>query len=349
MNIKYNKETSKGVNQFFLSICIPSYNRPAELKRLLDSVDTKHIDNVQIVICEDRAPKRSEVRGVVEEFIGRTKYNIKYLENPENYGHGRNLRECILQSDGEYVMFMGDDDMFIPAEFDTFYAFVHGNSHLGYILRSYAEIDKNEKTQYFRYYDSDQFFEPGVSSYIQLFGKSVSMSGYTIKREYVKDYSIDLFDDTLLYQLYLVAEVCLNYPSAYCNIPFTYVISDGGTYFGVNEKEKGKYLVGRKVSDNINYIVGRYKITEYIDEKYGINSTQLIKIDTSKYCFHILAESRKYGISYFRSQRKYFIASELNTTIYFYIYYYSLLLGGRDVCIAIINIIKKIRGRRLHL
>lgn len=349
MNSKYNKITSNGVNQFFLSICIPSYNRPAELKRLLESVDTKHIDNVQIVICEDRAPKRLEVRGVVEEFIGRTKYNIKYLENPENYGHGRNLRECILQADGEYVMFMGDDDMFIPQAFDTFYAFVHGNSHLGYILRSYAEMDTNNNIQYFKYFDSDQFFEPGLDTYVQLFSKSVSMSGFTIKREYVNAFTLDIFDETLLYQLYLVAEVSLNYPSAYCNTPFTYVKSDGGTYFGVNEKESDKYIVGKKVSDNINFIIGRYQITDYIDAKYKISSTQPIKIDTSKYCFYILAESRKYGIGHFLRQRKQFIEAELDTTIYFYLYYYALLIVGRDVCISIIKLIKNIVGRRLHL
>ena len=40
----------------FFSICIPSYNRPAEIRRLLDSIDTIHFDEVEIVICEDKAP-----------------------------------------------------------------------------------------------------------------------------------------------------------------------------------------------------------------------------------------------------------------------------------------------------
>ena len=44
------------------SICIPSYNRPAEIRRLLDSIDTMYVDGIEIVICEDKAPKRLEVR-----------------------------------------------------------------------------------------------------------------------------------------------------------------------------------------------------------------------------------------------------------------------------------------------
>jgi len=336
-------------NNILISICIPSYNRPQELNRLLRSIDTKFYNEVQIVICEDNAPKRFEIRNIVNEFSSNTKYNVKYIENPVNYGHGKNLRECIFQADGEYVLFMGDDDVFIPDSFDLFYDFVHKNTNIGYFLRSYASIEKNSKPQYFRYYSSNKYFEPGLYSYIHCFGKSVSMSGFTIKRDYVKDYTIDLFDDSLLFQLYLVAEVCLNYPAAYFNTPFTYVISDGGSFFGTNEKEKYKYEVGVRVSDNINFILGRYKITEFIDNKYSINSTQLVQADTSKYCFYILAESRKYGLSYFLKKRKMFLNAGLDKTFYFHIYFSSLFFIGVDLSTYIIKLIKRIVGRRLHL
>ena len=48
----------------FLSICIPSYNRPNELCNLLASIDCNPTD-VEVVICEDLAPKRADVRAVV--------------------------------------------------------------------------------------------------------------------------------------------------------------------------------------------------------------------------------------------------------------------------------------------
>lgn len=332
-----------------ISICIPSYNRPAELKRLLESIDTAFSESVQIVICEDKAPKRMDVRKVVEDFKMTTHYTLKYIENVENYGHGKNMRECIIQADGEYVMFMGDDDVFIPKAFDEFYSFLYNNDNLGYILRSYAAMESNGTTQYFRYYDTDRYFEAGIESYIHFFSKSVSMSGFTIKRDIVNNFTLDIFDDTLLYQLYLVAEVCLNYPSAYCNIPFVYVISDGGSFFGSNDKEKGKYEIGRKVSDNINFILGRYKITQFIDKKYGINSTQVIKKDTSKYSFYILAESRKFGIVGYIKQSNVFFEAELNISFYFWLYYFALLIFGVDFCVSIIKLIKNIVGRRLHL
>jgi len=334
--------------QYLISICIPSYNRPSELKRLLDSIDTNYVKEVQIVVCEDMAPKRVDVNKVVNKFIQSSKYVLKYIENPENYGHGRNMRECINQAEGEYIMFMGDDDVFIPNAFDSFFDFVKRNRHIGYFLRSYAGLDGNTK-EYFRYFKDNKFFEPGPKSYIEHFTKSISMSGFTIKRKYVKNYTLDIFDETLLYQLYLVAEVCINYPSAYCNIPFSYVIGDGKSYFGTNEKEKGKYDVGILVSESINFIIGRYKITEFIDKKYGLSSTLTIRKITSKYCFPILRDSRKYGRRHFLKQYKMFKKAKLDASIFFYIYYYSLLIMGIKFNVSIIRIIKMVVGRRLKL
>ena len=336
-------------NQYLISICIPSYNRPSGLKRLLRSIDSIHADKIQIIICEDMAPKRKVVRDVVKEFEKFSNYNLKYIENPKNYGHGRNLRECIYQSDGEYIMYMGDDDMFIPGAFDGFYEFVKDHPDIGYFLRSYAELRPDNQVEYFKYFNSNMFFEPGLDAYVQTFGKSVSMSGFTIKRNLVKDFDISIFDETLLYQLYLVGEVCLNYPSAYYNTPFAYVVGDGISYFGINEKEKDKYEVGKLVSDNINFITGRFKISEFIDKKYGIDSTWLIKKDTSKYCFYMLAESRKFGIFHFLRQRRTFRDAELNYTFYFEVYYYALLIFGRKFCIFLIQQIKRVLGRRIKL
>ena len=68
------------------SICIPSYNRPAEIRRLLDSIDTMYVDGIEIVICEDKAPKRLEVRKQVEDFKSQSKYDVVYVENEENCG-----------------------------------------------------------------------------------------------------------------------------------------------------------------------------------------------------------------------------------------------------------------------
>ena len=336
-------------NDFLISICIPSYNRPKELTRLLESIHNKHKQLVQIIICEDMAPKRQEIRLVVDNFKNSTSYNVKYSENIENLGHGGNFRECIKKADGEFIIFMGDDDMFIPETLDGYCLFLQENRHCGYILRSSRQLLKNGKYEYFRYFSEDKYFDPGVDTYIQLFLKSVFMSGFTIKRTLVKDINIDSLDDTLLFQLYLLAEVCLHYPTAYCNTPFVQGVGDGVSFFGTNEKEKELYTPGIMVTNNINFILGFFKITTFVDKKYKINTTEMIKTEMSKYSYSLMSMERNFGRKQFKEHSRKLRKIGLDKTIHFDLYYFGLLIFGDKFCRQIILLIKKVFKRRLKL
>ncbi len=338
-------------NKFFISICIPSYNRPSGLKRLLESIDSKrHINEIQIVICEDDAPKRAEVKTVVDEYKINSLYKVKYVENPINLGHGKNWRQCSNQADGEFLIYMGDDDDFIPNALDPFIDWIKDHRELGYILRAYRSINSNGKIEYFKYYGKDTFFEPGIKAYTEFFKKSMLMSGYTIKREYVHQFTEDSLDSTLYFQMYLAAEVCLKYPSAYCNIPIAQFIGDGISYFGTNEVEKNMFTPGVNAAGSLTCFYNVLKITNYIDEKYGFNSTEIINMESSKYSsYSTMSLYRQYGIKQYIASCRELRKIGLDSTIYFNLYYFALLFFGTKACNLVIMIIKKIIGRRLHL
>ena len=336
-------------SDFLISICIPSYNRPLELNRLLNSIENIKKELVQIVICEDNAPKRNEIRLVVEKFKNNSRYSLKYCENIKNLGHGGNFRECIKQADGEFIVFMGDDDMFIPGKIDDYCNFIKNNLQCGYILRSSRQLLNDGKYEYFRYYSSNRIFEPGLRSYTELYLKSVFMSGFTIKRSLVVDIKESSLDDTLLFQLYLLAEVCLNYPSAYYNTPIVQGVGDGVSFFGTNEKEKDLYTPGLMVTNNINFLKGFLKITNFIDNKYKINSTEIITTHMSKYSFPLMSMERTLGRKNFIKHCKNLKKMGLGTTIYFYLYFFGLLIFGENFCRNLILLIKNILGRRVRL
>lgn len=338
-------------NHFFISICIPSYNRPLGLKRLLESIDSKrHINDIQIVICEDNAPKRSEVRSVVDEYKKNNPYYVKYVENPENFGHGKNWRQCSNQADGEFLIYMGDDDDFIPEALDPFIDWVRNHKELGYILRSYRSVNTQGIIEYFKYYSKDQFFEPGIKPYTEFFLKSMLMSGYTIKREYAIQYPENSLDSTLYYQMYLAAEICLNYPTAYCNIPIAQYIGDGISYFGTNEVEKEMFTPGKTEGASLTTYYNVMKITNYIDAKYGLNSTEIIKMEASKYStYSALSSYRQNGIKQYKLSARELRKVGLDCSNYFNLYYYALFIFGTEFCNKAVRIIKIIVGRRLHL
>lgn len=331
--------------KYLISICIPSYNRPETLLRLLKSVDTKYRDKVQIVICEDKAPKRLEVRAAVEFFKSETQYDVKYCENEQNLGHGKNFRECIKQADGDYVTYMGDDDAFVSGQLDGFVEWLEKNRQLGYILRAWES-----RHDTFRYYDGLKFFEPSPETYEAFFLKSVFMSGFTIKRDYAFNLPVvEELDDTLLYQLYMMAEVVMEYPSAYYPEIFVRDVGDGVSFFGMSESEKGKYEAGKLVSNNINFIKGFLKITEYIDRKHNLHSSSNLKLQMSKYSYPMMSFTRPFGRVAFKKHCSELKELGLNGSWYFYVYYYSLLIFGTPFCNKIISFIKKILGHRPNL
>lgn len=331
--------------KYLISICIPSYNRPETLMRLLKSVDTKYRDKVQIVICEDKAPKRLEVRAAVESFKTETQYDVKYCENEQNLGHGKNFRECIKQADGEYVTYMGDDDVFEPGRLDGFIEWLDKNHQLGYVLRAWVSSMGE-----FKYYNSLKFFEPSAKVYEELFLKSVFMSGFTIKREYAAALEIvEDLDETLLYQLYMMAEVVMKYPSAYYPKIFVRDAGSEVSFFGMSDSEKGKYEAGKLVSNNINFIKGFLKITEYIDKKYNLQSTVHLKLQMSKYSYPMMSFTRPYGRKQFKEHCAELREYGYDSSIYFNIYYYALLWFGTPFCNKVIELIKKIIGRRPNL
>jgi len=336
-------------NSFLISICIPSYNRPKELSRLLNSIESTQKKKIQIVICEDQSPKRLEIRSVVENFQQNNAFNLKYSENVNNLGHGGNFRECIKNADGEYIVFMGDDDMFIPGKIDFYCNFIENNLDSGYILRSSRQLLQNGDYEYFKYYSSDKTFPPGIKTYTDFFLKSVFMSGFTIKRSLVENIKESSLDDTLLFQLYLMAEVCLNYPSSYCNTPIVQGVGEGISFFGTNEKEKEFYTPGQLVSNNINFIKGFLRIANFVDAKYNINSYEIIKLEMSKYSYPLMSNERGFGRKQFIKHCKALRKIGLDTSIYFNIYYVALLVFGDPICKRVIFLVKKIIGRRIRL
>lgn len=332
-------------NKYLISICIPSYNRPETLDRLLHSVDTKYKDKVQIVVCEDKAPKRLEVRKVVEIFKSETIYDVKYVENEPNLGHGKNFRQCVKQADGEYVTYMGDDDAFIAGKLDGFVEWLSENRQLGYVLRAWVSSHGE-----FKYYDGLKYFEPSVETYEAFFLKSVFMSGFTIKRDYAYELPVvEELDDTLLYQLYMMAEVVMKYPSAYYPEIFVRDVGDGVSFFGKSETEKGKYEAGKLVSNNINFIKSFLKITQYLDDKHGFQSTYVIKTQMSKYSYPMMSFTRPYGIKEFKAHCEQLRILGFGDTLYFKIYYWALLLFGTKFCNNVIKYMKRLLGRRPNL
>jgi glycosyltransferase involved in cell wall biosynthesis len=326
-----------------LSICIPSYNRPDSLLQLLKSVDASP-DLIEIVIAEDAAPLREVVRSKVQEFKNMSNYEIYYHENAQNLGYDANLRNLIVLAKGEFVLFMGDDDLFKPNALQEYLSFLHFHKNYNYILRSYEIEHANGGIETFKYFSKTTILEAGDTSACFLFKRSVSIAGFTISRKRALELATDKFDGTLLYQLHLVLNIAYFEDTIFCDIPVARVTQSfrkNDTAFGTADKES-KFTPGKISQENsIRFTEGFFEISKDFDSEHSTNLTSLIKTDLSKYSYPILSIQRKNGcrsfISYFIRLAK---RTGINKTWHFYFYSFSLLLLGEKICDKAIVFIK---------
>jgi len=336
-----------------LSICIPSYNRAEMLGDLLRSV-AGPTDDIEIVICEDHAPRRLDVRAAVERFQAESPYTVRYFENETNLGYDKNLRELIKRAQGKFIMFMGDDDRIASENLGAFIGFLKANPDIGYVLRTYECVHDDGSVELFKYFPSSRRFEHGSDSYTTLFRKSVTISGFTFQREFGLDYLTDRFDGTLLFQIYLMAEIVMRHPAVYYEIPIVRTHQswrEDNHSFGSSETEQEFFKPGKITPRNsINFMKGFFRITEYMDRTYGLRSTDVVRRDISKYSYPVLSIQRKRGIPEFLR----YVAMlnrevGINKTPHYALYVVGLTVLGERVCDLSIQGIKKLMGRTPEL
>jgi abequosyltransferase len=329
-----------------LSICIPAYNRPGQLDLLLSTVDCDP-DQIEIVICEDCSPGREEIRQQVVEFQAQSPYQVRYFENQKNLGYDGNIRELVTQARGRFILYMGDDDLFIPDSLDRFLHFLNKHIDVKYVLRSYVVVHPDGVVEPFRYMTKTTALPPGEGTVAWLFKRSVTICGFTINREEALKYATADLDGTLLYQIYLMAQICLEHPSIYCDIPVAQAVQsyhDDKPMFGASAAEKDRYTPGSVTGDNsINFTKAYFEVTDYLDRIHSTHLTELVKRSLSKYSYPFLSIQRKRGITLFlRYANRLEQECGFGVTPYFYIYKWSLVLLGEDICNRTIRLIKRV-------
>lgn len=341
------------MSQKLISICIPTYNRPMQLKRMLESIDTTKVDDIDIVISENCSPKQKETRKVVEEYQKTHPYEVHYFENDRNLGYDKNIRAAVARATGRFCMFFSDDDMAMPGALDEYIEFVQKHKDVGYILRSYRNYSDSSETRWqdFYYYPTEREFPAGRDTAIELFNKSVFLSGFTIRQEYAKEYVTDALDGSLLYQMYLLLQVCRRYPSAYTRILVSKSVPTGNDvhYFGTGDGEEGYKDAAKMEGDNtINFIGWYVKFFNHVENEFKDGTGKKLLLDLSNMIYPTMATQLKSNPNkkaFKRFCNRLFEVGIIKTTKA-RLYYYGLLIFGPKFCDWLVRTVKRILGRR---
>ncbi len=320
----------------FLSICITSYNRVSELERCLLSIDTKYKDEIEIVICEDCAPKREQVRDMVKQFSEKTQYDVVYHENINNLGFDRNLAMLISIAKGQYVLLMSDDDCFAPNCLDFVIESLEQKKPV-YAYTSY-EITANGLKK--RKYDNLETIPKGLKTIAKHYDDSILFSGLIFDRKFASGFDAERFLNHNYFQVYLYLESAYLYDGLYIDVTLIKCMEDGENGYGSSASAvKNADLINRKsVFSNMEFNKGLIKVIKYFDSIHNTRVIDDLAKDYSLKSFYAFARAREISKNCLKEYWKRFNSLDINVYLVAKIYYRMLMLFGAKFCIAIMKL-----------
>lgn len=95
-------------NSPLVTIGVPCYNRPANLRLTLECCIHQTYKNLDILVSDNCSPN-PDVEKVILEFIEKDK-RVRYIKQAENRGLVANMRYVLDGASGDYFMWLHDDD-----------------------------------------------------------------------------------------------------------------------------------------------------------------------------------------------------------------------------------------------
>lgn len=91
-----------------VSICIPAYNSPETVQRLLDSIFVQTFTDYEVIVSDDSS--NGTVESVVKAYSDK---HISYYHNEKPLGTPENWNNAVRKAKGEYIKLMHHDDWFV--------------------------------------------------------------------------------------------------------------------------------------------------------------------------------------------------------------------------------------------
>ncbi len=292
-----------------ITVAIPAYNRPEEIRILLESVLSQDYDSFETLVVEDCSPRQGEIRAAVAEVAGKFPHRtVRFESNQKNLGFDGNVRHVLDLAAGEFTLYMGDDDLLRPGALRRVGEVIESHSNLGVILRAYEQIDLStgRQIEIFRYFSSDRLFPAGVDTIRTFFRRSVSIAGYTVHTESARAVATAQFDGTLLYQLHVSANVLAKRDGYYVSDVLTAMRKDERQrhFFGSAEAERGRFSPERLTPEHsVNFMRGMLEVARESERRLGLPVYREILADLSNYSYPFLKLHAKDKLAFARYVR----------------------------------------------
>lgn len=222
-----------------ITVCVPTYNRYKDLSNLIQTFLNQDYRDSNLLILDDLGS--SNIEKIAMRWMKKSK-RIKYKKNKKNLGYSNNMRQAFQFADGDIIVFMGDDDIFVDNHALSLISKAFNKSNIG-VAKASQIIFKNGRVN--QVYPLKQhkpgiiYYKKGKDTYENLWFESLSISGLAFRNtQFVKELVNNSI--TLYPQVELMGLVCLTYGSAEINKHIIGVQSHSGQLNCVTYTLNGK-------------------------------------------------------------------------------------------------------------
>lgn len=297
-----------------LSICIPSYNRPIELERLLKSILKVNSDLVEVVISDDASPKQNLIDEVVKKYANNLKIN--YFPRSTNLGYDLNLMFLAENASNEYVMFIGDDDIIEPANFESF-LYNLSLTKVDFVLTPVYGSEGCMRRCFSKSFSKEDLSR---SELAKLAFECILFSGLVFRTSKLRGLNIEGLENSIYIQIFSSLVLASESGFAYINTPLVKVGQDGESGFGHNNVNDSELQDRSSLLADFNYHIRLKKVIEIFSDRYIDIKLQFNRL----YCLRLINRYLNVSIAdknYLSSLNTIIIKNQLAPKLYVYLLY----------------------------
>ena len=108
-----------------MSVLISTYNRPGYVREAVESILHQTYSNFEIILVRDGGTPVGDIAGEFGDD------RLIFIDRDQNRGLGYSFNEAFARAKGEYVTYLGDDDIYYPNHLDVLVDALEGQGQYG--------------------------------------------------------------------------------------------------------------------------------------------------------------------------------------------------------------------------
>lgn len=186
-----------------LTISIPTYNRSNYLGDTLQQLHSELANfnpgEVEVIVSDNASPDNTEK--IVSDAI-KSGLVIRYIRNSENIGSDANIAQCFNQANGNYVLILGDDDLFVDGSLNWLMGKLASSEYGLVCMRSYG-FNADFRKEYPGTWGKDIEYS-NVGEYLSAIGPALTLiSACVVNKSLLKGVDANQFCGSNLVQVHL--------------------------------------------------------------------------------------------------------------------------------------------------